>query len=276
MKYIKQIIITCSLLFVSLFGYSQNDEGICTTNKGVFQPGEKVRYVLTYNWFLVWTDVGEVTFEVMNDQLNGQDVYHLQGKGKTYPFYDWFYKVRDTYESWVDPLTLKPLYYRRDVNNDGYFIDINYQYNWNDSVAYSELEKTRKPFTRDTIKLPQCTNDIMSLIYYARNIDFSNYEIDEKIPLNLLLDAELERVYIRYKGKEVKKVRKLGKFRCIKFTGYLVKGDIFDGGEDLEVWVTDDENRIPVWIESPIKVGKIKARLVEHEGLKYDIKSKVD
>ncbi|MFP4018469.1 MAG: DUF3108 domain-containing protein [Bacteroidales bacterium] len=276
MKQIKVIFFASIFSFISFPGYSQNEEGICTNNKEVFQPGEKVRYVLTYNWFLAWTDVGEVTFEVMNDNIFGQEAYHLQGKGKTYRFYDWFYQVRDTYESWVDPSTLQPLYYKRDVNNDGYKIDIKYRYNWKDSLAYMESEKTRKPFSRDTLKIPQCTNDVMSLIYYARNIDFSQYDINEKIPLNLLLDTELEKVYIRYKGKEVKKVRKLGKFKCIKFTGYLVKGDIFDGGEDLEVWVTDDENRIPVWIESPIKVGKIKARLIEHEGLKYDIKSKVD
>jgi hypothetical protein len=81
---------------------------------------------------------------------------------------------------------------------------------------------------------------------------------------------------MRYRGKVTKKVRKLGKFRCLKFSGYLVEGDIFKGGEDLELWVTDDKNRIPVWIESPIKVGKIKARLVEHENLKYELDSKIE
>jgi hypothetical protein len=242
----------------------------------VFKPGEQVKYVLTYNWFFVWTDVGEVTFKVSEDEIFNQKAYRLSGFGKTYPFYDWFYEVRDVYESWVEPESLRPIYYKRDVNNDGYLIDITYKYNWEDSLAYAESKKTRKPFVKDTIKLPECTNDVMSIIYHARNINFSEYEINEKIPLNLLLDNKMEQVFIRYKGKEVKKVRKVGKFRCLKFTGYLVKGDIFDGGEDLEVWVTDDKNRIPVWIESPIKVGKIKARISEYEGLRYELDAKIE
>ena len=253
-----------------------NNNPKCIPSYKNFQVGEKVKYVLTYNWFLVWTDVGEVTFEVNEAMRNNQQAYHLIGKGKTYSFYDWFYQVRDIYETWVDPETLQPYYYKRDVNEGGYKIDITYEYNWNDSLAYAESKKTRQPFKKDTIPLTNCTYDIMSIIYYARSIDFSKYEVGEKIPLTLLLDSQIEPVYIRYLGKEERRVRGMGKFDCIKFSGYLVPGDVFKGGEDLEVWVTDDKNRLPVWIESPIKVGKIKARMVKYEGLKYELTSKVD
>jgi hypothetical protein len=272
---IRNILIVFFTLALPVQGIAQNGSG-CSSEMRAFQPGEKVKYVLTYNWFFVWTDVGEVTFEVNEDFTFDKPTYHLRGVGKTYKFYDWFYQVRDIYESWIDQETLKPVYYKRDVNEDGYLIDITYDYNWQDTVAYSESKKTNHPFESDTIKLPECTYDVMSIIYHARNIDFSKYEIDEKIPLNLLLDSQIEDIYIRYKGKETKKVRKLGKFDCIKFTGYLVKGDVFEGGENLIVWVTDDKNRIPVWIESPIKVGKIKARMVEHEGLKFPLDAKIE
>ena len=254
----------------------KNEEPKCIPSYKNFQAGEKIKYVLTYNWFLVWTDVGEVTFEVNDAMRNNQQAYHLIGKGKTYSFYDWFYQVRDIYETWVDPETLKPYYYKRDVNEGGYKIDITYDYNWIDSVAYAQSKKTRKPFKKDTIPLTNCTHDIMSIIYYARSIDFSKYEVGEKIPLTLLLDSKIEPVYIRYLGKEERRVRGMGKFDCIKFSGYLVPGDVFKGGEDLEVWITDDKNRLPVWIESPIKVGKIKARMVDYEGLKYEMSAKVD
>ena len=90
-----------------------------------------------------------------------------------------------------------------------------------------------------------------------------------------MLDNELHTVYIRYKGQEVKKVRGVGKFNTIMFTGSLVAGDVFQGGEDLKIWVTDDENRIPVWIESPIIVGTVKARLVGYKGLKHPLKSMI-
>jgi len=271
----KTLFIGLVLLHTVLLTQAQNNYNECSGLNNVFQPGEKIKYVMTYNWFLVWTDVGEVTFEVRETEKNNQQAYHLIGKGKSYPFYDWFYEVRDIYESWVDPESLRPIYYKRDVNEGGYHIDITYDYNWQDTLAYAESKKTRKPMKLDTIKMPPCTFDIMSIIYHARTIDFTKYDKDEKIPLNLLLDSQIENIYIRYQGKEEKRVRGLGKFNTIKFTGYLVKGDVFEGGEDLKVWVTDDKNRIPVWIESPIKVGKIKARLVDYEGLLYDLESKI-
>ncbi len=276
MKSLFRISLLLVLMGWALTGEAQKDGPSCIPAYKNFQSGEKIKYVLTYNWFMVWTDVGEVTFEVEEKEINQRPAYHLVGKGKTYGFYDWFYEVRDIYETWVDKETLRPYYYKRDVNEGGYKIDIIYRYNWEDSVAYAQSKKTRQPFRRDTIALNNCTHDIMSIIYYARSIDFSKYEKGEKIPLNLLLDSQIEPVYIRYQGKEEKRVRGMGKFNCIKFSGYLVPGDVFKGGEDLEVWVTDDPNRLPVWIESPIKVGKIKARMVDYKNLKYDLSSKID
>lgn len=251
----------------------QAQEKDCEIKNGAFKSGEKLRYVITYNWFLVWTDVGGVEFEATNSRMFGQDVINLKGTGITFSFYDWFFQVRDVYQSWVRPDNLLPVYYHRDVDEDGYLIDIKYRYDFDNLVAYSEIEKTRKPYTQDTVDIFPCTYDVVSVIYQARNIDFTKYGENEKIPFQILLDNEIHNVFIRYKGKEVKKVRGVGKFNTIKFTGSLVAGDVFQGGEDLQIWVTDDKNRIPVWIESPIIVGTVKARLVGYEGLRHPLKS---
>jgi hypothetical protein len=245
----------------------------CEIQNTAFKAGEKLDYVITYNWFLVWTDVGGVKFEATNDRMFDQDVINLKGTGITFSFYDWFFQVRDVYQSWVNPNNLLPVYYHRDVNEDGYLIDIKYRYNFDSLVVYSEIEKSRKPYYQDTVQIFPCTYDVISVIYQARNIDFSKYGVNEKIPLKIILDNEIHEVFIRFKGREVKRVRGVGKFNTIKFTGSLVAGDVFEGGEDLQIWVTDDKNRIPVWIESPIIVGTVKARLVNYEGLRHPLKS---
>ena len=268
----KKIVILTLIILSVLVVKSQNN---CEIKNNAFQPGEKLAYVITYNWFLVWTDVGGVDFEVKEDKMFGQDVLNLKGTGVTFSFYDWFFQVRDVYQSWVKRDNLLPVYYHRDVDEDGYLIDIKYRYDFDNLVAYSEVEKTRRPYYQDTVEIKPCTYDVISVIYQARNIDFSKYKVNEKIPFTILLDNELHNVYIRYKRKEVKKVRGVGKFNTIMFTGSLVAGDVFQGGEDLKIWVTDDENRIPVWIESPIIVGTVKARLVGYEGLKHPLKSMI-
>lgn len=266
-KYILSIVLLVSSLLLS----AQNEH--CAIQNTAFKSGEKLNYVITYNWFLVWTDVGGVKFEATDTKMFGQDVINLKGTGITFSFYDWFFQVRDVYQSWVQPTNLLPVYYHRDVNEDGYIIDYKYKFDFDNMLAYSERIKSRKPFKQDTVKIFPCTYDVISVIYQARNIDFSKYGVNEKIPFKILLDNEIHEVYIRYKGKEVKKVRGVGKFNTIRFTGSLVAGDVFQGGEDLQIWVTDDENRIPVWIESPIIVGTVKARLVGYDGLRHPLKS---
>ena len=80
---------------------------------------------------------------------------------------------------------------------------------------------------------------------------------------------------IRYLGKEVIKT-KYGKFNAIKFKPLLLKGTIFEGGEHMTVWVTDDDKKIPVLVESPILIGFIRAELHKYEGLRNPMTSKTD
>jgi hypothetical protein len=99
--------------------------------------------------------------------------------------------------------------------------------------------------------------DVLSSIYYARTIDFNKYKVDDKIPFTMFLGNEVYNLYIRYLGKTQVKTR-YGKFRAIAFKPLLVKGTMFEGGEKMTVWVSDDANHIPLRIESPITVGSVK------------------
>ena len=86
----------------------------------------------------------------------------------------------------------------------------------------------------------------------------------------MFLDDQVYNIYIHYLGKETTKT-KYGKFKAIKLKHLLLKGNIFDGGEKMTIWVTDDANHIPVRMESPILVGSVKIDLTHHENLKYQL-----
>ena len=116
--------------------------------------------------------------------------------------------------------------------------------------------------------------DVLSSIYYARNIDFSKYKSGDKIPFSMFLDDESHNLYIRYIGKEVIKTR-YGKFHAIKFKPMLVKGTVFEGGEMMSVWVSDDPNHIPLRIESPISVGSVKVDMMGYRNLRYPLQSMI-
>jgi len=88
----------------------------------------------------------------------------------------------------------------------------------------------------------------------------------------MFLDNEVFNMYIRFVGREEIKTR-YGKFHALKIKPLLLKGTIFEGGENMTVWVTDDLNHIPVRVESPIVVGKVKIDMMSYANLRHPLTS---
>ena len=126
--------------------------------------------------------------------------------------------------------------------------------------------------TNGVFKVTKCIQDVVSAVYYARNIDFSKYKKDDKIPFDMFLDDEVFHLYIRYMGKEKIKTR-YGKFNAIKIKPLLVKGTIFEGGEKMNAWFSDDPNHLLLRVESPIAVGSIKVDMMGYRNLRYPLTS---
>jgi hypothetical protein len=240
---------------------AQNEPcGITNTS---FKAGESITFKVYYNLGKLFVGAGEAVFSCQLEKLNGKDVYHVVGDGKTFRTYDWFFKVRDKYESFIDTATMEPLHFIRNVNEGGYKIYNNVTFNHTQNTATS---------TNGTFKTPPCVQDVISTIYYARNIDFDKYKPGDKIPFNMFLDDKVYNIYIRYIGKETVETR-FGKFRAIKFAPLLIEGTMFEGGEKMTVWVSDDANKVPLRVDSPISVGSIKVDMVAYKNLRFNFSS---
>jgi Protein of unknown function (DUF3108) len=211
----------------------------------------------------VYIGAGEATFNTSLERFNGKTTYHCVGEGKTYPFFDNFFKVRDRYETYIDTATMLPIKFIRNVDEGGYKIYNNVTFNHGASTAVS---------TNGVFKTSSCIQDVISSIYYARNIDFDKYKPEDKIPFDMFLDDEVYHLYIRYLGKETIKTR-YGKFKAIKFKPLLIKGTIFEGGEKMTAWISDDPNHIILRVESPIAVGSIKVDMYGYKNLRYPLTS---
>ncbi|NBC82917.1 MAG: DUF3108 domain-containing protein [Bacteroidetes bacterium] len=242
----------------------------CEIQTKPFKQGEDLTYVLSYNWFVIFTDVGYASLKVNSDTLYGHPYFHLEGRGWSSESWDKFFRVRDKYESWVHPGTLLPVYFRRDVHEDTYKLDITYNFYRQSNFARSYRKVRDKTPEHDTLDISNCTFDVVSALYYSRTVDYTNMEVGDTVSIDLLLDTEHIPFYYRYLGTETIKTKELGKVECIKFVVMVVEGSVFDeGGEQLYVWVTKDKNKVPIYAESPIVVGKVKMRLIDYENLKY-------
>ncbi len=268
LQYIQKLFFVFLLLLLPLIGSSQKN---CSVVNTTFQAGEKLTYIINYNWGAIWMTTGEVTFAATKADYNNNKVYHFTGVGGTYPKYDWFFKVRDTYESYVDTTTFKPLRFVRVVNEGSNHLKDDCIFNHQKNKVFTLQTKTEKPTKFDSLSITPCTNDVMTAIFYARCLDFSVHKPNDTIPITFVLDGAIFYSYIRYMGTEVIHSDLLGDVRCIKFKPKLIEGTIFKEGEGMTVWVTDDMNKIPVYVETPIIVGTIKVSLGKYEGLRNPI-----
>jgi len=270
MSFLKYYIASFFLIIVPFFLLAQkvNDCGI---SNATFSDGEEVTYVISYTWLFLWTDVGEVNFTVNTDKKKGKNLLHLKSVGNTYAFYDWFFKVRDLYESWIDPVTMQPIYFNRAIYEGGFTKENEYTFDWTKNEVLTRIKRKDGPNQFDSLKIEKCSYDVVSAIYSARNFDYSNIQIGKMFPVTTIFDKEIFHIGFKYLGKEKKNIKDLGKINCMKFQVDLVVGDVFSGDQKLFVWVTDDMNHLPVFIESPIKVGSIKARVVYWKGLKSKV-----
>jgi hypothetical protein len=240
-----------------------NDNDFCGVPNSAFQAGEIITMRVFYNAAGMYISAGEATFTTTLERFNGKGSYHCLGEGKTYSFFDNFFKVRDRYETYIDTASMLPLKFIRNVDEGGYKIYNNVTFN---HVAGTTIS------TNGVFKTPGCMQDVVSAMYYARNINFDRYKTGDKIPFNMFLDDEVYQLHIKYLGKETVKTR-YGKFRAIKLKPLLIKGSVFDGGEKMTVWISDDPNHLILRAESPIAVGSVKVDMYGYKNLRYPLSS---
>lgn len=235
-----------------------------TVSNKAFQVGEKLRYRITYGFM----DAGEAVLEVKSTSKKGGDRELLQvgGTGRTLGGFNAFFKVVDKYESYIDKKGVFPWYFVRRVDEGGYKINQDYAFKQD---KYKVDNGEGKEF-----KTPLAIQDMISSFYYARTLNFKNIKKNDTFEFKCFMDNEVYNLKIKYVGDEQIHIRK-GKFNCLKFVPVVQTGRYFKSEDDVNFWVTKDENRIPLLVKAKIPVGIVKLHLVEWNGLKNELTSKV-
>jgi hypothetical protein len=258
-------IITVAFVLISLIAKSSDAQKVLRTmNNEAFKPGEKLKFRVHYGI----VDAGEATLEVDKDlsKIGSRDCYHVIGTGKSVGAFNWFFEVRDRYESVIDKQALVPWMFIRRVDEGGFIINENVSFNHFQNTAQSNGTRNNKDISRGIDSLPDNIQDIISAFYYARTLDFSNAKEGDVFPISGLIDNEVFPMNLKYAGKEDVQYKK-GIFHCLKFHPLLQEGRIFKEKEDMTVWISDDKNRIPIRVQTEILVGSIQMDLTDYENL---------
>ena len=229
-----------------------------------FEAGEHLRFIVYYSSGIGNVIAGEAELDVKEwqEQNTGDNrsIYHIIGTGKSRSFFDWFFKVRDRFESQIDQETLLPYLFVRRTREGKYVYDDDVFFNREEGVAVSR--RARKP-------IPEDVHDIISIFYFLRTLSLDDFEADSTYGINFYLDDSLYHSVIKYGGRERLKTR-WGRVDCLKFTPKVVAGEVFSNEYPMSLWVTDDDNHLPILAESKVVVGSIKMELIEYSGLKNE------
>ena len=237
----------------------------CDTPNNSWQGGEEVTYRLYYQLNFLWIAAGEATFKVKDVG----DRYYISIDGKTISAFEWFYKVTDHYESVIDKKTLLPLSFYREVHEGKYewwdrfyFDQVNHKVN----ASKGGPDQETKYYNAD---LTGCMHDMISIIYNVRNANFEQFYKGQQFDVKVFIEEEYPlKVELREKGVETK-IRGLGKQKTLLIRPQVVSGHFFNEDTRMDIYISDDGNRLPLMIESPVSVGKVKAVLKSYKGLKH-------
>jgi hypothetical protein len=243
----------CSLLTA----FSQE---LVPVRNNAFIPGEKFSFTVYYDSdFSGKVTAGTATLEVgfQMKKVEGRDVYHAIGAGKSKGAFSLFYKVDDRFESYIDAEYMVPWYFIRRTREGSYKKD--------DEVKFNQFTGSASSRTANKT-IPVGTQDFISVFFYARTVDISGLQPGDYFPLAFFLDDSLYVSRVYFEGREVVKTE-AGTFRCLKFKPMVATGNIFSQPYPMDIWVTDDQYRIPVLARSAVIIGSVKMELTGYKGL---------
>ena len=243
-----------------------------------FQAGEEMSFTMHYTWGMIDSDVGSATVSLDTVRFNGEKAFLCSVYGKTTRMYDLFFKVREDFKSWFSVDGLRPLKFTRDTFEGKYKAKNTYIYDWKAAEPHIIADVYSSSSGQRNLELPltPCTFDLPALFFFARNIDMTKVEPGRRYPMTFAIDDDIYNVYFIFYGPEVIKVKGLGTVRTIRFAAKLLAGEVFTGEEDMMIWISDDDNRVPVYFEAPILVGTASGRMNGYSGLKYPFSALID
>lgn len=231
-------------------------------------PGEKVDYAIHYGV----VQGGIASLELKPDTFKGKEVWHSVLTGKTTGMADALFRVKDIYESYIEPESELPVLSIRNIHEGRYkmYNEVIFDHYTRSDSAVLSSDLTGIHITEKGI------HDILSCFYYLRNHHlpgYANLRRGDMISIMTWFTDELYPIRLRYLGTDEIRT-KVGRIKCLKFNPVTEVGRLFKTEDDMTFWFSADGNFLPVRIRFNIFVGAFVAEIVNYQGLKYPLEIK--
>ncbi len=257
------LVIPFVLLVVSVSG-----QGLRKIENNAFQRGEKISYRVFYDSYITGNvHAGEASLEIKekNEKIAGRNTMNVVGLGRTKGAFNYFFKVVNRYETYIDEDAIVPLLFIRRINEGGYKKSQDVVFNHFENIAISNTA---------TVPVKENIQDLISSFYYLRTYDYSDAREGDVYDVSFFLDDTIYVSRVMFDGREEITTR-MGTFKTLRFKPQVLTGDVFSQPYPMTLWISDDKNKIPVLAQSGIIVGSVKMELTGYEGLKNPLTSKI-
>jgi hypothetical protein len=257
---LKKVLITTAIFTLfSTSNFSQDD--FRKIENKAFKEGEKLTFDIKYGF----VTAGIAVMQVQKiKRISGRNAFYITFEVNSVPSFDWIYKVRDRYETYLDVEGLFPWRFEQHIREGSFSRDFS---------AFFDHRKGIAKTSKGQFDVPLYVNDILSAFYIARTFNYSEMKVDDIIPMKNFYKDKVYDLNVKYLGKERITVD-AGTFDCIVVEPLVQEGGLFKSEGSIVIWLTDDDLKIPVKVKTKVVVGSIDAELTKYEGLAGKLVSK--
>ena len=230
------------------------------------KPNEILIFSGSYELGGMMTNLAQVTMRTEPMNTSKKTYLRLSIEVSTFDKWDSFFKIRDLYESYVEPITLKPSLYKRNVLEGGYTKTEKYSFTATGTSLTSVASRMKRAETKRTLNVPASASDVVSMVYKLRMIDLSKIKNGQLLPFVIIFDEKQLPVWVKLLGKETIPAGNLGKKECYKLS-ISAKTNKLKGADKNLIWISADSKRIPCLIKFSIPVGVGQVTLLKATGV---------
>ncbi|GAB6013058.1 DUF3108 domain-containing protein [Viscerimonas tarda] len=261
------------VIFILLFTISVIRLGAqCAVDNKYFQAGEELTYDLYFKYGLVNKKAGISTLKTTAEKYGGEYALKMTMTARSVGLANKIFPLSDTLTCYMTP-DLRPLAYIKHAHegDEHSFESVSYDYATSPITIKAKLIRNNRLRFDETTMSESCIYDMMSIVYYARTLDYSAMRKGSKSGTLFLSGKNKVNMDIEYHGTEEMEANDGKKYNCIKLA-LVIKDKAFeDSKEAMKVFITNDSNRIPVRIDSKLKIGSTRVILKKIKGNKYPI-----
>ncbi|MBM2846298.1 MAG: hypothetical protein HW407_1610 [Bacteroidetes bacterium] len=231
-------------------------------NNDAFGVGERLVFEVSYGFI----NAGEAVMAVAAyDSIAGRKCYRVEFTVTSHPSFNWIYKVEDRYLTYIDVEAIAPWKFEQHIREGTYRRDFIAEFDQIHHVART---------TEGEYPIPEYVHDIMSAFYFCRTIDFSNYKVGDGVMLSNFYKDKSHELMVRFLGRQELEVE-AGTFNTIVVEPLVKEGGLFKSEGRIVIWLSDDERKIPVRVNTKVVIGSIDTELKSYSGLIGPLRAKI-